>query len=189
MPRRKRSPKPRSRSRSISGCSGCCRIFSLLYDWHAPALNTRQKYQLGWKTVLDPVNLVLNAGFAGVQQAANEYSGYGQGASGYFKRFGAANADFAVGTMLGGSVLPALVPSGSSLLSIRARVQSDRARSTLFQQPSLPAGTMANGSRLMPASWAIWEPAPSQTSTTPPAIARAPPSPLRMACSASHRTA
>ncbi len=82
--------------------------FFVVYDWHAPALNTRQKYQLGWKTVLDPVNLVLNAGFAGVQQAANEYSGYGQGASGYFKRFGAANADFAVGTMLGGSVLPAL---------------------------------------------------------------------------------
>ncbi len=82
--------------------------FFVAYDWNAPTLNSRQKYQLGWKTVLDPVNLVLNAGFAGIQQAANEYSGYGQGASGYFKRFGAANADFAVGTMLGGSVLPAL---------------------------------------------------------------------------------
>ena len=82
--------------------------FYVTYDWHAAPLNTRQKYELGWRTTIDPITVVINAGIAGAQQAMNDFSGYGQGASGYFKRFGAANADTAVATMLGGSVLPAL---------------------------------------------------------------------------------
>ena len=45
---------------------------------------------------------------AGVQQERNTFSGYGQGAAGYAKRFGAGYADFAVGTGLGGAVLAVL---------------------------------------------------------------------------------
>ena len=82
--------------------------FYVAYDWHAAPLNTRQKFELGWRTTIDPVTVLINAGSAGVEQATNEYSGYGHGASGYFKRFGAANADTAVGTLLGGSILPSL---------------------------------------------------------------------------------
>ena len=82
--------------------------FYVSYDWHAARLTAGQKYELGWRTTIDPVTIVINAGFAGIEQWTNSYSGFGQGAAGYFKRFGAANADTAIGTMLGGSILPAI---------------------------------------------------------------------------------
>ena len=82
--------------------------FYVTYDWHAAPLNARQKYELGWRSTIDPVTILINAGIAAVEQWTNAFPGYHQGASGYFKRFGAANADTAIGTMLGGSILPSL---------------------------------------------------------------------------------
>ena len=46
--------------------------------------------------------------FAGVEQATNAFSGYGQGAQGYFKRFGAGLADGVDSTFLSGAILPVL---------------------------------------------------------------------------------
>ena len=45
---------------------------------------------------------------AGMQQARNEFSGYGQGAQGYAKRFGAAYADFTISNFLGSAVFPSI---------------------------------------------------------------------------------
>jgi len=80
--------------------------YYVVYEHDAQPLTSGQKFELARKTVLDPVNLGLTAAIAGVQQAYDGYSGYGQGAAGYGKRVGAALADFGVGTMLGGYVLP-----------------------------------------------------------------------------------
>ena len=80
--------------------------FYVTYDHKAAPLSPGQKWQLGWRTTLDPVNVAINAGVAGIQQATNAFPGYHQGAAGYFKRFGANNADTAVGTLLGGVALP-----------------------------------------------------------------------------------
>src|SRR6202042_3601118 len=44
-----------------------------------------------------------------IQQADNSFSGYGQGAQGYGKRYGAAYADFVTGTFLGSAVLPSVL--------------------------------------------------------------------------------
>ena len=82
--------------------------FYVSYDWQAAPLSTGQKYELGWRTVVDPVTFALNFASAGIQQATNQFPGYGTGPASYFKRFGASTADTAVGTMLGGSILPAL---------------------------------------------------------------------------------
>ncbi len=82
--------------------------FYVSYDWNAAPLSSGQKFQLGWKTVLDPINLVITAGFAGVEQATNSYPGWSQSTSGYFKRFGAANGDNLVGTFLGGYLFPVI---------------------------------------------------------------------------------
>jgi hypothetical protein len=82
--------------------------FYVTYDWQAAPLSTAQKYELGWRTIIDPVTLGLTAVQAGVQQATNEFPGYGSGPASYFKRFGAGTADTVVGTLLGGSILPAL---------------------------------------------------------------------------------
>jgi hypothetical protein len=83
--------------------------FFMTYDWHAPPLSTRQKYELAWKSVIDPAGNVLNAATAGVYQAFDILPGYNQGAEGYFKRLGAVEADGAVGLYVGSAVLPALL--------------------------------------------------------------------------------
>lgn len=46
---------------------------------------------------------------AGIQQAQNNFRGYGQGAQGYGKRYGAAYADLVSGTFIGGAILPAVL--------------------------------------------------------------------------------
>ena len=46
-----------------------------------------QKFELGVRSSTDPVNLLAIGVFAGIQQADNSFSGYGQGAAGYGKRF------------------------------------------------------------------------------------------------------
>jgi hypothetical protein len=63
--------------------------FYVVYDWNAPPLTTKQKYKLAVRTIVDPVNFVIVAGIAGLEQAGNSFPGFGQGASGYAKRVGA----------------------------------------------------------------------------------------------------
>ncbi|SNS22001.1 Carboxypeptidase regulatory-like domain-containing protein [Granulicella rosea] len=82
--------------------------FYVVYDWHAPALSPKQKLKLATRTLIDPANFVVNAATAGVEQGLNDFKGYGQGAAGYGKRLGAANADFVSGTMIGGVLYPIL---------------------------------------------------------------------------------
>ncbi len=71
-------------------------------------LTARQKYALAWKSNIDPFTWLLNGAFAGIEQADNTFAGYGQGAQGYAKRFGANYADTFISTELGGAVLPSL---------------------------------------------------------------------------------
>ena len=75
----------------------------------AVPLNARQKFQLGWKFTVNPVAFVTAAAFAGIEQARNTYSGYGGGAQGYFKRYGAAYANFVSGTFFGDVIFPSLL--------------------------------------------------------------------------------
>ncbi len=72
-------------------------------------LNTRQKFELAWKSTLDPVTFGVVAGIAGAQQATNAFKGYGQGAEGYGKRYGASYADIVTSTFIGGAILPAVL--------------------------------------------------------------------------------
>jgi hypothetical protein len=83
--------------------------FFVTYDWHAPPLTSHQKFELAWKTTIDPATIVVNGAIAGVQQAQNDFSGYGQGAQGYGKRFGAAVANTVVGNFVGGAILPSIL--------------------------------------------------------------------------------
>jgi len=83
--------------------------FYVSYDPHAVPLNSKQKFNLAWKTLVDPFTFVMVAGSAGVEQAQNHFAGYGQGAQGYAKRFGANYGDAATGTLIGGAILPSLL--------------------------------------------------------------------------------
>jgi len=79
------------------------------YDHNAAPLTTRQKYQLAWKTQIDPVTWAMTGAVAGFEQADNTFARYGQGVQGYAKRFGANYADGFFGTMIGGAVLPSIL--------------------------------------------------------------------------------
>jgi hypothetical protein len=57
--------------------------FYVSYVTHAAPLTSKQKFQLAWRTTIDPVSFGITAGIAGIQQAENHFSGYGQGAQGY----------------------------------------------------------------------------------------------------------
>ena len=52
------------------------------YDPDALPLTTRQKYQLAWRTSIDPVTLVMTGAVAGIEQADNTFTGYGAGSAG-----------------------------------------------------------------------------------------------------------
>jgi len=82
--------------------------FYVTYDPHPVSLNAKQKFELAWKTTIDPVTFVIVGGIAGVQQADNAFSGFGQGAQGYAKRFGSTYANLATGTFLGSAILPSI---------------------------------------------------------------------------------
>ncbi len=80
--------------------------FLVSYDWKPEPLSARQKFQLSWRMVIDPFSIGINGLVAGVQQADDAYPGYGQGAAGYGKRYGADYGDMLIGTMLGSGLLP-----------------------------------------------------------------------------------
>jgi|HubBroStandDraft_6_1064221.scaffolds.fasta_scaffold05301_3 hypothetical protein len=82
--------------------------FYVSYVPDAAPLNTRQKFQLGWKSTIDPFSFGIAAFIAGIEQADNQFSGYGQGGQGYAKRFGASYADLVSGTFIGGAILPSI---------------------------------------------------------------------------------
>ena len=83
--------------------------FYITYIPNAAPLSSKQKFQLAWKEILDPVNFIIVGATAGVEQARDQFTGYGQGAAGYGKRFGAAYGDLIIGTYMGSAILPSLL--------------------------------------------------------------------------------
>lgn len=83
--------------------------FNVSYNKDAVPLTRKQKLHLAWRTATDPVAFGI-AGFdAGLSQAENDFPGYGQGAQGYAKRFGASYADNFDGTLIGNAIFPILL--------------------------------------------------------------------------------
>jgi hypothetical protein len=83
--------------------------FYVSYAQHAAPLTSKQKFELAWKATIDPVTFGVNGVIAGVQQAQDDFNGYGQGAAGYGRRYGASYANFLTGTYIGGAILPSLL--------------------------------------------------------------------------------
>ena len=83
--------------------------FYVSYVTNAAPLTPRQKFQLAWKTSIDPVSFGVNAIVAGVEQAQNDFGGYGQGTKGYAERYGAAYGNFVISTYIGSAILPSIL--------------------------------------------------------------------------------
>jgi len=90
------------------------RIFGIIPNFYVtylpdPApLNSRQKFGLAWRSVIDPFTFVAVGFLAGLQQASDQFNGYGQGAEGYGKRYGAAYCDVVASTFIGSAILPSI---------------------------------------------------------------------------------
>lgn len=83
--------------------------FYVTYVRDAVPLSPKQKFELAWKSTVDPVNFAVTGVVAGFQQAQNDFGGYGQGAQGYAKRYGASFGDSVTSTFIGGAILPSLL--------------------------------------------------------------------------------
>ena len=83
--------------------------FFVSYMPDAAALTPKLKFQLAWKSSIDPVTFLGVAALAGIEHGADEFSAYGQGFEGYAKRFGASYANDFMGTFMGSAMFPSLL--------------------------------------------------------------------------------
>lgn len=74
-----------------------------------PPLTVGQKFKVVTRGSFDYIQIPWYGLLAGLSQAENSEPGYGQGAEGYGKRFGAAFADGTIENYLTGAVLPSLL--------------------------------------------------------------------------------
>jgi len=82
--------------------------FYISYLPDAAPLNMRQKFQLSWKSRVDPVRFAFVGITAGIQQARNDYSGFGDGAEGYAKRYAAAYGNSLTRSLISQVLLPSV---------------------------------------------------------------------------------
>lgn len=83
--------------------------FYTSYVNDAAPLTWKQKFSLATRGTFDPVALVGVGFAAGIEQANNSFAGYGQGAAGYGKRFGAKFADGRTSDYLTHAIFPTLL--------------------------------------------------------------------------------
>jgi hypothetical protein len=76
---------------------------------NAAPLSPGQKFRLALHSSVDPFQFVAAGLDAGISQGQDAFPGYGQGAQGYAKRFGAAYADAVSGLIWGNAIFPALM--------------------------------------------------------------------------------
>lgn len=74
-----------------------------------PPLTTGQKFKVVVRSSFDFVEYPWYGFLAGISQAENSEPGYGQGAAGYGKRYGAAVADGTIENFMTSAVLPSLL--------------------------------------------------------------------------------
>ncbi len=83
--------------------------FYVSYDANPAPLTAKHKFELAWKSASDPVTLIGVGVLAGIGQAGDRWGGYGQGAQGYVKRYGASYANVFAATFIGGAIMPSVL--------------------------------------------------------------------------------
>lgn len=78
------------------------------YDWNAPPMGPKQKFQLALRAMIDPMAFAGAAGVAGAEQYYDIFPGYGGGIEGYAKRYGAAYANDFSGRMFSSAIFPSI---------------------------------------------------------------------------------
>ncbi|HEY6412678.1 MAG TPA: hypothetical protein VIX42_03260 [Edaphobacter sp.] len=83
--------------------------FYVSYVPNPVPLTSKQKFELAWKTLIDPITFTATGFIAGIEQAQDDFGGYGQGSQGYAKRYAAAYGNAIVGTAIGNAILPSIL--------------------------------------------------------------------------------
>jgi hypothetical protein len=83
--------------------------FYVSYVRNPAPFSAGEKFRLALRTSVDPITITIPGVVAGVEQSQNGFRGYGQGAAGYAKRFGASSADSAISIMITDAILPSLL--------------------------------------------------------------------------------
>jgi len=123
--------------------------FYTSYIYDAAPLGWKQKFSLAARSAFDPVAFI-GVGFgAGIEQATNAYPGYGQGAAGYGKRYGATFLDGRSSDFLTNAFFPAILHQDPRYYyrgtgSVTSRVL--HAVSSVFVTRSDSGRTVANSS-------------------------------------------
>jgi hypothetical protein len=76
---------------------------------NVPPLTAGQKFKVVARGAFDPIQIPWYAIQAGISQAENSEPGYGQGAEGYGKRFGAYAADGIIENFMVGAIFPSVL--------------------------------------------------------------------------------
>lgn len=76
---------------------------------HVPPLTAGQKFKVAFRSSFDYFQYPWYAALAGISQAQNSEPGYGQGAEGYAKRYGAAFADGTIENLMVNAVVPSVL--------------------------------------------------------------------------------
>lgn len=74
-----------------------------------PALTSEQKFNVVARSSFDSVEYPWYGALSGISQAQNSEPGYGQGAAGYGKRYGAAFGDGTIENFWTGAILPSVL--------------------------------------------------------------------------------
>ncbi|MDE1160916.1 MAG: carboxypeptidase-like regulatory domain-containing protein [Acidobacteriaceae bacterium] len=82
--------------------------FGVVYNWNAPPIDTKQKFELATRFVIDPVTIGLNFAIAGASRAGGGYTTFGPGAKGYFRLVGTFTLDTVIGNELTGAIYPTI---------------------------------------------------------------------------------
>jgi hypothetical protein len=83
--------------------------FFVSYEKNPMPLTPRQKFKLAMVVSRDPLTFMTTGITAGIEQANNDFSGYGPGIGGYGQRYAATYGDRLSATFLGAAILPSLL--------------------------------------------------------------------------------
>ncbi len=101
--------QPQSSDSGVPRILGVVPQFSVTNEWNARPLTASGKFKLFERSSFDPFNFAAAGLQAGLSQATNEFPGYGQGAAGYGKRYGASFADQVSSNFFANFFYPALL--------------------------------------------------------------------------------
>ena len=105
--------------------------FYVSYNSDAAPLTPKLKFKLALKVAYDPITITGVAIVAGAKQAGNTPN-YGQGMSGFGKRFGAVAGDGLTDIMIGGAILPSLLHQDPRYFYQGTGTAGSRMRHALF---------------------------------------------------------